>query len=132
MYLLIKTPVFNILISSCQEFYLIKGVLYFLNKKSLRYICFYKDLGKIKKLPIFPHSLLHYKVDIFSFLSLSLISDYSDSERFLIISIYFTIRWIFFLKLSLRCTCFYWNWEIFEKPEDTITLLFSLSPINTT
>ena len=37
-----------------------------------------------KKRPIFPHSLLHYKVDIFSFLSLSLISDYSASVRFLI------------------------------------------------
>ena len=91
MYLLIKTPVFNIPISSCQEFYLIKGVLYF-EKISLRCTYFYEDLGKIKKRPIFPHSLLHYKVDIFSFLSLSLISDYSTAERFLIISIYFTIR----------------------------------------
>ena len=36
------------------------------------------------RLPLYTfHFLLHYKVDIFSFLSLSLISDCSDSERFL-------------------------------------------------
>ena len=91
MYLLIKTPVFNIPISSCQEFYLIKGVLYF-EKISLRYICFYEDLGKIKKRPIFPHSLLHYKVNIFCFRTMVLIICCSTSESFLIISIYFTIR----------------------------------------
>ena len=51
-----------------------------------------------KKRPIFPHSLLHYKVDIFSFLSLSLISDYSASERFLRIGLVYGI----FLSYPLR------------------------------
>ena len=36
-----------------------------------------------KKLPIFPHPLLHYKVDIFSLLTLVLISNCSGSERIL-------------------------------------------------
>ena len=63
--------------------YLIKGLIYFLiimcclDRKYNRKMCIFK------KRPIFPHSLLHYKVDIFSFLSLSLISNYSISERFL-------------------------------------------------
>ena len=90
MYLLIKTPVFNIPISSCQEFYLIKGVLYF-EKISLRCTYFYEDLGKIKKRPIFPHSLLHYKVDIFLFLTVVLAMYYSASERFLIIGLVYGI-----------------------------------------
>ena len=37
-----------------------------------------------KKRPIFPHSLLHYKVDIFSFLTVVLIIYSSTPERFLI------------------------------------------------
>ena len=36
-----------------------------------------------KKRPIFPHSLLHYKVDIFLFLTVVLAMYYSTSERFL-------------------------------------------------
>ena len=36
-----------------------------------------------KKRPIFPHSLYHYKVDIFSFSTAVLIMYYSASERFL-------------------------------------------------
>ena len=53
-----------------------------------------------KKRPIFPHSLLHYKVDIFSFLTAVLVNVYSTSERFLIIGL--VIRQNFFSPYPLR------------------------------
>ena len=34
MYLLIKTPVFNIPISSCQEFYPLRGIIFFQKYRS--------------------------------------------------------------------------------------------------
>ena len=61
----------------------IKSLLYFekimccLNRKYNRKKCVFK------KRPIFPHSLLHYKVDIFSFLTMVLDMYCSTSERFL-------------------------------------------------
>ena len=61
----------------------IKSLLYFLKIMCCLDSKYNRKMCVFKKLPIFPHSLLHYKVDIFSFLSLSLISDYSNSERFL-------------------------------------------------
>ena len=64
----------------------IKSLLYFekimccLDSKYNRKMCVF-DI----RLPLYTfHFLSHYKVDIFSFLSLSLISNYSTSERFLI------------------------------------------------
>ena len=64
----------------------IKGLIYFLkimcclDRKYNRKMCVAENPQAIVTF----HFLLHYKVDIFSFLSLSLISDYSASERFLI------------------------------------------------
>ena len=65
-----------------------------LDNKNNRKMCVFK------KRPIFPHSLLHYKVDIFSFLSLILISNYSTSERFLKIELVGLVK--FFSPYPLR------------------------------
>ena len=61
----------------------IKSLLYFLKIMCKLDSKYNRKMYVFKKRPIFPHSLLHYKVDIFSFSSLSLISDFSTSERFL-------------------------------------------------
>ena len=53
-----------------------------------------------KKRPIFPHSLLHYKVDIFSFLTVVLAMYCSDSEKILIIGL--VNRQNFFSSLSIK------------------------------
>lgn len=42
-----------------------------------------RKMCAFKKRPIFPHSLLHYKVDIFPFLTVALAMYCSTSERFL-------------------------------------------------
>ena len=78
----------------------IKSLLYFikimcnLDIKNNRKKCIFK------KRPIFPHSLLHYKVDTFLFLTVVLIIYYSASERFLIIGLVGLV--IFFYPYPLR------------------------------